>query len=159
MDNFILIMCVLIILLGLAGTVLPFIPGIPLIFIAIITYGWYENFNLITPKYLAVMGGITFLSVLVDYLSAYWGAKYFGSSKEALYAAILGSILGIFILPPLGIIIFPIIAAVVTEYFKKQDLSAAIHTGVGTIIGLFSGIIFKMVLGTIMLVSFLIIVF
>jgi hypothetical protein len=159
MENIVLVIAILFILLGIAGTVFPLIPGIPLAFLAIAAYGWQEGFQVITPKYLSIIGGLTIFSLLVDYLSTYFGAKYFGSSKEALYAAIIGSVLGFFILPPLGIILFPFLGAVLAEYYQDQNWNTAFRTGVGTLIGFFSGILFKLIIGIIILISFLVIVF
>lgn len=159
MDNLVLIITILFILLGIAGTIFPLIPGIPLAFLAIAAYGWHEGFQVITPKYLSLIGGLTVFSFLIDYLSTYLGAKLFGSSKPALYAAIGGSILGFFILPPLGIILLPFVAAVMVEYYQDRDMNRAFRTGIGTLLGFFSGILFKLIIGIIILISFLVIVF
>lgn len=154
-----MVITIIVILLGIAGTIVPFIPGVPLIFIAITTYGWYEGFHIITAKYIAVMATLTILSIFVDYLASTLGAKYFGSSKYGIYGALIGTVLGIFIFPPAGLLIGPWIGAIVGEMIAGKDLSNAFRTGIGTILGLFSGVAFSLILAIIMLISFLIIVF
>lgn len=159
MDTAILAGVVIIMLLGVAGTVVPLIPGIPLIFVSILAYGWYEGFNIITPKYLAFMGTLTVLAVIIDYLSTVMGAKYFGSSKKGVWGAFLGTFVGIFIFPPLGILVGPWLGASIGEYIECNDINKAVKAGVGTVVGLFSGMIFTLILGLVMLISFLVIVF
>lgn len=159
MENIFLISVIILIVIGVAGTVVPLIPGIPLIFVSILAYGWHEGFNVITPKYLAIMGALTVLAVIIDYLSTVLGAKYFGSSKKGVWGALLGTFAGLFLFPPLGILIGPWLGASIGEYIDCNDLNKAMKAGVGTVVGLFSGMIFTFILSLIMLISFLIIVF
>jgi len=155
----VLIITLVIVVLGIAGTFLPVIPGIPLIFAAIAAYGWYEGFQVVTPKYLVIMGGLAVLSIFIDYLTVYWGAKYFKSSKMGMYGAVLGSLVGLFIIPPLGLLICPWLGAIAGELIQGNDWNQALRSGMGAVIGLFSGIAFKIVLGMGMLLSFLFVVF
>ncbi len=157
-DVIMLIVVFLLILVGIAGTVIPLIPGIPLIFISIAAYGWYEGFQQVTPKYLVIIGALTVLSVMVDYLSTTLGAKYAGSSKKGIWGAFLGTLVGAIFFPPMGILIGPWLGAFIGEYLELQDLKAAAKTGFSTVLGLFSGIIFNLVLAFIILISFIIVI-
>jgi hypothetical protein len=159
MDVSIFIITLVVILIGIAGTFLPVLPGVPLVFMAIAAYGWYEGFQVITARYLVIIAGLAVLSLFVDYLSTYMGAKYFDSSKRGLWGAVLGSLAGLFIFPPLGLLICPWLGAIIGELTQGNDLQKALRSGLGVVIGLFSGIAFKVVLATGMLVSFLIMVF
>lgn len=159
MNTTAVVITIIVILLGIAGTIIPFIPGVPLIFIAIATYGWYEGFHTITTKYIVILAALTLLSLLVDYLASTMGAKYFGSSKYGIYGALIGTLLGLFLFPPAGLLIGPWIGAIVGELMAGKEFNTALRTGVGTIVGLFSGIVFSLILAIIMLVSFLIVVF
>ncbi|MDD3365436.1 MAG: DUF456 domain-containing protein, partial [Syntrophomonas sp.] len=111
------------------------------------------------PRYLVIIAGVTVLSLFVDYLSTYWGAKYFGSSKKGLYGAVIGSFVGLFIFPPAGLLIGPWVGAIIGEFLEGNDWNKALRSGMGAVIGLFSGIAFKVILATLMLISFLIIIF
>lgn len=159
MDLSIFIITLVVIIIGIAGTFLPLLPGVPLVFGAIAAYGWYEGFQLITPRYLVIIAGLAVLSLFVDYWSTYMGAKYFNSSKMGLWGAVLGSLLGLFIFPPLGLLICPWLGAITGELIQGNDLQKAMRSGLGAVIGLFSGIVFKMILAIGMLVSFLLRVF
>ncbi|MDD3024040.1 MAG: DUF456 domain-containing protein [Syntrophomonadaceae bacterium] len=154
----VLIGVLILIILGIAGTVLPLIPGIPLIFVSIAAYGWYEGFHVVTPKYLVIMAGLTVIAVFVEYLSSTLGAKYFGSSKKGVWGAFLGTFIGLFIFPPLGILIGPFLGAAIGEYMELNDFNKAFKVGIGTVAGLFSGMIFKLVLALAMGISFLVVV-
>ncbi|PKM77719.1 MAG: DUF456 domain-containing protein [Firmicutes bacterium HGW-Firmicutes-15] len=159
MDVWVVIITLAVILLGIAGTFVPVLPGVPLVFIAIAAYGWHDGFQTVTPRYLAIIAGVTVLSLFVDYLSTYLGAKYFGSSKKGLYGAVIGSFVGLFIFPPAGLLIGPWVGAIIGEFIDGNDWNKALRSGMGAVIGLFSGIAFKLMLATLMLVSFLIIIF
>jgi len=89
-----IVITIILILIGIAGTIFPFLPGVPVIFIAIVGYGWYEGFNVIDVRYLLIIGGITVLALLADYLSSVMGAKYFGSSKKGIWGALIGTFIG-----------------------------------------------------------------
>jgi uncharacterized protein len=159
MDIALKVATIIVILLGILGAFLPFLPGIPVIFVAIAAYGWYEGFQVITAPYLVVLAGIALLSMLVDYLSTFLGARYFDSSRYGMWGAVLGGLVGIFIFPPFGIIIGPWAGALLGERLQGHDWARAWRSGLGAVIGLFSGIAFKVALGVVMLVSFLVVIF
>lgn len=155
----VLVVAIVLMLVGVAGTVIPLLPGIPIIFVAIAAYGWYEGFQVINAQYLVILAGLTVLSIFVDYLSSTMGASYFGSSKYGVWGAFLGTLIGLFVFPPLGIFIGPWLGAALGEYAAKKDWSQAFKAGIGTVIGLFSGIVVNLILALVMFVSFLVKVF
>jgi len=159
MPTFVLVAAIIIMLVGVAGTILPFIPGVPLVFVAIAAYGWYDGFQHVTANYVVIMAGLAVLSLLVDYLATTLGAKYYGSSRAGVIGALVGTVLGLFIFPPLGIILFPWLGAVIGELVTGKDWEPAMKAGIGTIIGLFSGMVFKAVLALAMVISFIIVIF
>lgn len=159
MNAFALVLAIVFMLVGLAGTFLPVLPGIPVMFLAIAGYGWYEGFHLVTPKYLAIMGGLTILSVLVDYLAGVMGARHYGSSRTGVWGAFIGGIVGVLVGGPLGLVIGPWLGAFLGEYLQVRDIERAVQVGTGTVIGIFAGVMAKLVIGVVMLVSFLVVVF
>ncbi|ADI01860.1 MULTISPECIES: DUF456 domain-containing protein [Syntrophothermus] len=159
MNVVVLIIAILLMLIGLAGTFLPVLPGIPVVFLAIAGYGWYEGFKVVTPKFLAIMAGLTVLSILVDYLAGLLGAKFFGSSPAGIWGAFVGGILGLVLGGPVGLVLGPWIGAFVGEYVKLRDVNKAWRVGVGTVVGIFTGVAAKVVIGLVMIIWFLIVVF
>lgn len=143
-------------LIGILGTILPMLPGVALIFVVITAYGWWEGFDQITFGYLIILGLLTLLSVLLNYLSSVMGAKYFGSTRSGLIGALLGTLAGIFFFPPLGILLGPLVGGFLGEYISNQNAQASLKAGIGAAIGVFSGIFFQFILAVGFFVSFLI---
>lgn len=156
MDALIVIIISLTILVGIAGTFVPFLPGVPLIFIGIASYGWFEGFHHITPRYLVIIASLTVLSMIMDYLSSILGAKIFGSSKQGTWGALIGTFLGLFFFPPIGIFIGPLAGAIIGEIAAGNEINKALKVGLGTVAGLFSGMVFNLILAIAMIISFLI---
>lgn len=158
-DTLVLGLAIILMLVGLAGTIMPALPGVTLIFLTIAAYGWYEGFHSITAYYLIILAGLTLLSHVVEYLSAYWGAKKYGSSKYGTWGAIIGMLLGIFVFPPLGIFIGAFGGAVLGEYITCSNWEKSVRAGLGTLVGILSGMVFNVLLALGMIISFLIFVF
>ncbi|QGT99420.1 Hypothetical protein SYNTR_0827 [Candidatus Syntrophocurvum alkaliphilum] len=154
MDIFVLLIILFIMIIGFLGTFLPIIPGIPIIFCAAAFYGWYEGFYNITWDYLTLLLVLTIISFILEHLTTLYGAKYFGSSKYGLLGAIIGAIIGIFILPPLGIFIGPFLGAFLGEFLYLNDINRALKSSIGALIGLFSGILIKIIIAVWMIISF-----
>ena len=154
MNSLLIILVVIVMVIGLVGTFMPLVPGVPLIFAAILFYGWYEGFVNLDTYYLLIMGALTLLTLVADYLSAILGAKYFGSSRMGLLGALLGTIIGFILFPPVGIFVGPWLGAIIFEYLSRKDFNKAMKAGIGTVIGLLSGIVFKIIVGLIMIISF-----
>lgn len=154
-----LIGAIILVVIGVIGTFIPLLPGVPLVFITISAYGWYEGFNLITPNLVAIFAGLTILSLLMNYLSVVLGAKYFGSSKYGTFGAFLGIVIGIFILPPLGLFIGPWLGATLGEYIYQQDIRRSLRAGIGAIVGIVSSIVFDLAIAIIMALTFIVKVF
>jgi uncharacterized protein YqgC (DUF456 family) len=127
MHILVIIIVILLLSAGLAGTVVPFIPGIPLIFIGIAAYGWFDQFQNIDAQYLIILACLTLLSVCFDYVSTILGAKYFGSSKSGTWGAVIGTVAGLFFFPPLGILIGPFLGAVAGELVAQLSRAPRGH--------------------------------
>lgn len=154
MTTAILIIVVLVMIVGAFGTILPAIPGAPLIFAAALIYGIYEGFHKVTIVSLVVLGVITLITILIDYLASMVGAKKYGASKYGVWGAIIGGILGI----PLGIIglfIGPFIGAVVGEIITGKELKQSFRIGFGSLIGIIGGSLIKFAFSTAMIIYFL----
>jgi hypothetical protein len=128
---------------GIIGAVVPGIPGTSLILVAIIIWGVAQgSFSSITIP-LIVTIAVLLLSVGIDFLASYWGAKQAGASKWGQIGAIIGLLVGILGLLPalpfggplLGILIGPLLGAVVAEYLYRRDLKLALKAGVGIVVG------------------------
>ncbi|MEM1112866.1 MAG: DUF456 family protein [Pseudomonadota bacterium] len=139
---------------GIAGMLLPAMPGPPLLFAGFLTAAWAENFQHVGPVTLTVIGVMCLLAYAADFVASAMGAQHFGASSKAAIGAALGSIVGLFFGLP-GIILGPFIGAMLGELTQHEDLRAAGRAGVGATIGLVVGTAVKMALAFAMLGIFL----
>ena len=141
---------VILIVVGLAGLVLPGLPGAPLVFAGILSVAWADGFERIGLTGLLVTGGIAVVISIVDYTAGIVGAKKFGASWWGLLGAFLGLLVGLpFALP--GIILGPIVGAILLEYLKEPDFKRAGKVGAGTLIGFVIGTALKYSLAFVLL--------
>jgi len=141
----------LLILAGLAGTILPALPGLPLMFAGMLLAAWAGKFALIGPWTLGVLLVLTLVSIAVDVMSTAMGAKRVGASGLAMVGAAIGTLVGgiVFSLP--GLILGPFIGAVAGEMLHGKPWQHASRVGAGTWIGLAIGTALKLALAFAML--------
>jgi len=134
---------------GLLGCFLPIIPGPPLSFVALLLLQLKADppFGL---TFLLIMAGVTILVTVLDYIVPVAGAKRFGASKAGVWGSTIGLILGIFILPPWGIIVMPFIGALVGEFIVGKKSNAAFRAAWGTFLGFLTGVLLKLIASGVM---------
>jgi uncharacterized protein YqgC (DUF456 family) len=133
---------VALIVIGIAGTVLPALPGVALAFAGIVLAAWIDDFTRIPVWLLVVFGVLTVIAWAVDYFAALAGAKKAGASKLALVGAAIGTVAGIFT-GFLGLLFMPLFGAAIGEYIAQRDLRRAGRVGVATWLGLLLGTAIK----------------
>lgn len=133
---------VVVMLVGIVGAIVPAIPGISLIFGAIVIWGVVNGFAGLTVP-LIVAGVVLLLGMGIDFLATYWGAQKFGASKWGQIGAIVGLLLGFFgLLPALpiggplvGLLFGPLVGAFIGEFFYRRDLKIALKASLGILVG------------------------
>jgi uncharacterized protein YqgC (DUF456 family) len=133
------------IVLGVAGTVLPMLPGAILVFGGIALAAWIDDFARIPVWLLLLLAVLTAMAWAVDYLAAAAGAKRAGASKLAIVGAGVGTIAGIFS-GLWGLLFMPLAGAAIGEYVARRDAWRAGKVGVATWIGLLLGTAVKVAL-------------
>ena len=156
MNALILTASIILMLIGILGSFLPFIPGSPLIFLGAFIYAWHTNFLVITWGTLAILLLLTILSQALEYFSSLLGAKKYGASRWGLIGAFLGGIIGFFGGGILGILIGPFIGAFLLEFFHGRNWEASLKIGWGTLVGFLGGAIGKIIIALVMIGIFLI---
>ncbi|MCU0539591.1 MAG: DUF456 domain-containing protein [Desulfobacterales bacterium] len=149
------VLAALLILAGLAGTLLPALPGAPLVFAGLLTAAWADGFQRVGGAVLIVLAGLTALSFLVDLIAASLGAKRAGASRSALIGAAIGTVVGLFF-GIAGIVIGPFIGAVAGEFLSRGSAAGAGRVGAWTWVGFIFGTLVKLVLAFTMVGIFLI---
>ena len=137
------LLAALLVLLGIAGVLLPALPGVPLVFAGLLLSAWADGFDRVGWVALTLLGGLTLVSVLVDIASSALGAKGLGASKLAMAGAVLGSLLGLLMLP-WGVLAGPFIGALVGEFLHSRRLGLATKVGLATFLGLVIAVALKL---------------
>ena len=143
-------LAVILILVGIAGVILPALPGLPLVFIGMLLAAWAGDFQQIGWVTLVVLGLLTLLSVAVDFFATLVGAKRVGASKKALWGAVLGTFVGIFF-GPIGLFAGPLVGALLGELWHGKEIGQATKVGLGTWLGIVLGVVLKLGLAFAML--------
>ena len=142
-------------LAGLAGTFLPLVPGLPLIYLAFLVYGFFTGWIDYGFNFMLVWGIITLLLMFLDYYTGALGAKKYGASPAGIWGAIIGGFLGVIFLGFLGIIAGPFLGAFVGELLSGKTHTSALRSSWGTFVGYLAGSLFKVIIGLIMIGSFI----
>ncbi len=139
------IVAVLCVGLGVAGLVLPALPGAPVLFGGLVAAAWAEDFAYVGTGTLAVLGVMAALTYGVDFAATAAGARKFGASRRAVVGAALGLLVGIFFGPP-GFLLGPFVGGVIGELSARRGLREAGLAGLGASIGLVLGAVAKLAL-------------
>ena len=151
----ILLLALALVLTGLAGLVLPAIPGAPLVFAGLLLAAWAEEFAYVGMWTLVALAVLALLTYGVDFWATMFGAKKFGASKRAVVSALIGAFVGVFLGFP-GVLFGPFIGAVVGELLAQRSLKTATRAGFGATIGLVLGTALKLALALSMIGVFLV---
>lgn len=143
MDVFLLVSGVILMLAGLAGCILPFLPGPPLCYMALLIQQFQS-----TPPYstdfLLIWAGITLVIVVLDYIIPVYGTKRFGGTKYGMWGCVIGLIGGLW-MGPLGLIIGPFAGAFIGEIIGNAKSDHAIRAAFGSFAGFLLGTLLKLV--------------
>ncbi len=140
----------LLILAGLAGTVLPALPGVPLVFAGMWLAAWVTDYSEIGIGTVALLGVLAALAVLLDFVASVLGARRVAASKAALWGAMIGTVVGLFFGLP-GLLLGPFVGALVGEVSSGGTIRRSAHVGIATWIGLLFGTLAKIALSFTML--------
>jgi hypothetical protein len=136
-------LAVVLILVGIAGVIMPALPGLPLVFAGMLLAAWAGDFQQIGWVTLVVLGLLTALSFAVDIFATAMGAQRVGASRKALVGAVLGTFAGLFFMP-IGLFVGPFAGALLGELWHGRELRQATKVGLGTWLGIVLGIVLKL---------------
>jgi len=143
----------LVMLAGFIGSIVPLLPGPPLVLIAALGHRlWFGQHSASAPV-LIVLTLMTIAALVLDHFASVYGAKRFGATWRGLAGAFVGGVVGIFFSIP-GIILGPFIGAMLFEMLGGYKIDKASHAGIGATLGVFAGIIGKCVISVVMIALF-----
>jgi uncharacterized protein YqgC (DUF456 family) len=150
MDLFLYVLAAALIVGGLAGAILPILPGVPMIFGGIWLAAAVDGYRHLGWGWLVAIGIVAALGIAVDFISGSLGAKKIGASPRALWGAGIGTTIGMFFGLP-GLLIGPFAGAVIGELWSGKSILRSAHVGVSTWFGMLLGIVAKVVLSFLMI--------
>ena len=142
------VLAIVLMVVGIAGTVLPALPGLPLVFAGMLLAAWAGGFEEVGGWTMAVLALLTLLSLGIDFMATALGAKRVGASKPALVGAVLGTFAGL-MFGFVGVFIGPFVGALLGELVwlrgvGGRKLGQATKVGLGTWLGVVVGTVLKL---------------
>ncbi len=148
------VVAAILIIVGIAGAILPALPGVPLVFVGMWLAAWAGDYSLIGAGTLILLGVLAAIAVIVDFVAGLLGAKRVAATGTALWGATIGTFVGMFFGLP-GLLLGPFIGALIGEASAGASLMRSTHVGVATWMGLLFGTVAKIGLSFTMLGAFI----
>lgn len=127
------------VLSGMAGILLPFLPGVPLAWFGLLVFAYGTNFAVLTWKILLIFLGLSLLTFVTDMAAPLIGAKKYQASQYGMYGAMIGLLCGVFLMGPIGILAGPVLGAIFGEMAYGKTPDQALESSKGVLIGFLAG--------------------
>jgi uncharacterized protein YqgC (DUF456 family) len=144
-DSLWYLLAALLVIGGVAGAVLPALPGVPMVFAGLLVAAWADDFTRVGVLTLVLLGILTLASFAIDFAATALGARRVGATRLAVAGAAIGTFAGIFLGIP-GLILGPFVGAVAGEMLSHGQVQQATRAGIATWIGLLFGTLAKLAL-------------
>jgi len=151
MEIFLLIMAFVCMLVGIAGCIIPGLPGTPIAYAGLWIAQATEQVDF-SWQMLLVWGIVTIVVSVLDYVVPAWGTKRYGGTKWGVWGSTIGVFVGLFF-GAVGVIVGPLAGAVLGELISGKQLNQALKAGWGSFVGLFFGTILKLICCGLMLTA------
>jgi uncharacterized protein YqgC (DUF456 family) len=149
-----LALAIILVIAGLAGIVMPGLPGPILIFAGLVLAAWSDGFARVGVFTLVVIGALTVATYVIDIAVMAMGMKHLGATKRAMAGAAIGTLAGLFFGLP-GLVVGPFAGAVLGELTARSDMRQASRAGAAAWIGFLLGTAAKVGLAFVMVGVFL----
>lgn len=153
--NYLWVLSAVLVLLGLAGTVLPLLPGTLLVWAGLLLGAWIDDFTRVSVVTTLLLTLLAVLAWALEFVAGLMGAKRAGASPQALVGAAVGTVVGIF-MGLIGVLFMPLIGAGIGEYWAQRNQQRAAKVALATWLGLLLGMVAKVVIAFVMVGIFLV---
>jgi uncharacterized protein YqgC (DUF456 family) len=154
MEYLIFLLAVICIIVGIVGDVVPGLPGVPISYAAMLLLHFFTGITY-SNETLIIYGVLCAVITIVDYFVPIWGTKKFGGTKAGVRGSTIGLIVGVVVLPVLGIVIGPfgliailagpLVGAYIREKMSGVDDSLAWRSAIGSFVRFVAGTLLKVV--------------
>jgi uncharacterized protein YqgC (DUF456 family) len=139
---------------GLVGSLVPWMPGPLFILAGVLLWAVATGFESLGWGRLALLAVLAALTFVLDFVASALGARRYGASRWGVVGAVLGALVGLF-LGPLGLIFGGVVGAVVGELARGADLAGSVRSGLGALVGMLAGIVADLAVSLAMIGIFL----
>jgi uncharacterized protein YqgC (DUF456 family) len=153
-DAIVLFISLTLMLLGIAGTVLPALPGMPLVLLGIVIYGAAHGFAAVGTDLIILVIVLTLISLVLDYLAVVLGAGRARASRRGMVGALVGGVVGVVGAGWVGLLLGPPIGAVLGEVSSGRPLNQALRVAIATVVGMAATAVLKLTLAGMLTVMF-----
>jgi hypothetical protein len=143
MDALLWVVAIALIGVGVAGVVVPALPGIVFVYGGIVLGAWIGHFEEVGAGTVIALGFLAVIGIALDYAATTIAAQKAGASRLGLIGAAVGTVAGIFT-GLIGIFFMPLVGAAVGEYLARRDALRAGRVGIATWLGLLAGVVAKL---------------
>lgn len=150
-----LLLALVVMAVGVIGTLIPALPGMPLVWLGMLGYGWADGFRHITWPFLLVALAVVVLAQVAEHYARAYGAKRFGAGRAGAWGAVIGSIAGLFFMP-IGLLVGPFLGAMVAELLAGRPAHEAVRAGWGGLVGALGSVAVNFVLALSLVAGFII---
>jgi uncharacterized protein YqgC (DUF456 family) len=133
-------------LLGLVGVIVPVVPSTPLIAVGAIIYGFMTGFERLGVSGVVWVVVLALFAQVLDYVAGIVGARRYGASRAGVWGGVIGSIVGVIVLPPFGFLPGALVGAVAAELLNRRSAEEAVRAGWGTLLGTLGGVVVKVLI-------------
>jgi uncharacterized protein len=157
-DTLLIIFSGIFIVVGIAGCILPALPGPPISYAGLILLQLTSR-PPFTAKFLIIFAILTILVTLLDYVIPVYGTKKLKGSKYGIWGSAIGLVIGLIFFSFVGIIIGPLVGAFLGELITGKKMDKAIKSALGSLLGFITGTAIKLILSLVMAYYFIVNVF
>jgi len=168
MEYLLVILGSICVIAGMIGSVLPVLPGPPLGYLGILLLHW-TRFGRFSVGILIIWAVIVVTVTVFDAVVPVWGTRKFGGTRAGVRGSAIGLIIGVVLLPMMGIVLgpfglfgilgAPFIGALIGEMYAGRDPKKAVRAAVGSFIGFLAGTFMKIAVSAILAVYFFMTIF
>lgn len=155
MEILIFILAIGVMLIGLLGTIVPIVPGLPLIAVAAIGYALLSDRLAVDSTTIISVTLLALASLILDWVTTALGVKRYGGTWVTMMGALIGMVIGALLLQIIGIFLGAFLGAFGAELAQGRQADAARRAGVGAMLGVVVGTGMKIVIGVVMIGIFI----
>lgn len=149
-DIIFIILAIILMITGLAGVILPFVPGIPLVWLGLFIFAAGTGFKAISLATVLILLAVTIALTSLDFLAPLWGAKKYQASKWGIAGTFVSTVVGVFTLGVWGIVLGPFIGAFIGELIAGRGKDQAVKSASGAFVGFILGMLIRLIISLVM---------